>query len=48
MVIYMDDTKIPYVFETPEYWTDEYINWETFHYNCLFNTLFLKTHQFGL
>ena len=22
-------TKIPYVFETPKYWTDEYINWET-------------------
>ena len=21
--------KIPYVFETPEYWTDEHINWET-------------------
>jgi muramoyltetrapeptide carboxypeptidase len=27
--IIMDKTKIPYVFETPEYWTDEYINWET-------------------
>jgi muramoyltetrapeptide carboxypeptidase LdcA involved in peptidoglycan recycling len=25
----MDNTKIPYVFEKPEYWTDEYINWET-------------------
>lgn len=25
----MDNTKIPYVFEAPEYWTDEYINWET-------------------
>jgi muramoyltetrapeptide carboxypeptidase len=22
----MDNTKIPYVFEKPEYWTDEYIN----------------------
>ena len=27
--ITMDKMKIPYVFETPEYWTDEYINWET-------------------
>lgn len=27
--ITMDKTKIPYVFETPMYWTDEYINWET-------------------
>ncbi len=25
----MDTTKTPYVFGTPEYWTDEYINWET-------------------
>lgn len=25
----MDNTKFPYVFGTPEYWTDEYINWET-------------------
>lgn len=25
----INNTKIPYVFETPEYWTDEYINWET-------------------
>jgi muramoyltetrapeptide carboxypeptidase len=23
------ETKIPHVFETPEYWTDERINWET-------------------
>lgn len=27
-VVMDDDIKIPYVFETPEYWTDEYINWE--------------------
>lgn len=27
--ITMDKTKIPYVFKTPECWTDEYINWET-------------------
>lgn len=27
--ITMDKTKIPYVFETPKYWTDEHINWET-------------------
>jgi len=27
--ITMDKTKIPYVFETPKYWTDEYISWET-------------------
>ncbi|MDF2675165.1 MAG: peptidase [Clostridiales bacterium] len=26
--ITMDKTKIPYVFETPKYWTDECINWE--------------------
>jgi len=26
--ITMGKTKFPYVFETPEYWTDEYINWE--------------------
>lgn len=26
--ITMDDTKIPYVFEIPEFWTDEYIDWE--------------------
>lgn len=25
----MDKIKIPYVFETPEYWTDEHLNWET-------------------
>ncbi|WP_186429629.1 S66 peptidase family protein [Clostridium sp. BSD9I1] len=25
----MDNTIIPYVFEMPKYWTDEYINWET-------------------
>ncbi|QGU96384.1 LD-carboxypeptidase [Clostridium bovifaecis] len=25
----MDNVKIPHVFETPEYWTEEYINWET-------------------
>ena len=27
--ITMDKIKFPYVFQTPEYWTDEYINWET-------------------
>jgi len=27
--ITMDETKIPYLFETPEYWSDEHINWET-------------------
>lgn len=27
--ITMDNTQIPYVFETPKYWTDEYIDWET-------------------
>ncbi|UZW15384.1 IS1595 family transposase [Clostridium pasteurianum] len=27
--ITMDDTKILYVLETPKYWTDEWINWET-------------------
>jgi len=27
--ITMDNMKIPYVFETPEYWTDEHVNWET-------------------
>lgn len=27
--IIMDNTKTPYVFETPTYWTDERINWET-------------------
>ena len=27
--ILMDKIKIPYVFETPEYWTDEHVNWET-------------------
>lgn len=27
--ITMEKTKIPYVFETPEYWTDEHLNWET-------------------
>ena len=27
--IVMDNPMTPYVFETPEYWTDEYINWET-------------------
>lgn len=25
----MDNTTFPYVFEVPEYWSDEYINWET-------------------
>lgn len=27
--ITMDETKFPHVLETPEYWTDEFINWET-------------------
>lgn len=27
--ITMDNREIPYVFETPEYWTDERIDWET-------------------
>ncbi len=27
--IIMDNTKTPYVFEIPTYWTDERINWET-------------------
>ncbi|WIV11559.1 S66 peptidase family protein [Proteiniborus sp. MB09-C3] len=27
--IIVDEIKIPYIFETPEYWTDEYISWET-------------------
>ncbi|WP_346939418.1 S66 peptidase family protein [uncultured Clostridium sp.] len=27
--IAIDKTKIPYVFEIPQYWTDEYVNWET-------------------
>lgn len=27
--ITIDNIKIPYVFETPEFWADEYINWET-------------------
>lgn len=27
--ILIDEPKFPYVFETPKYWTDEYINWET-------------------
>ena len=27
--ITMNKTKIPYAFETPKYWTDEHINWET-------------------
>lgn len=26
--IIMGGTKIPHIFEVPEYWTDEYINWE--------------------
>lgn len=25
----MDKIKIPYIFESPEYWTEQYINWET-------------------
>lgn len=27
--ITIDKTRIPYTFETPKYWTDECINWET-------------------
>ena len=27
--ITMDKTNFPYVFQTPEYWTDEHLNWET-------------------
>lgn len=27
--ITMDKIKFPYVLQTPEYWTDEHINWET-------------------
>lgn len=27
--ITMDNIKTPYVFKTPKYWTDEYIDWET-------------------
>ena len=27
--ITMDKIKFPYVFETPKYWTDEHLNWET-------------------
>lgn len=27
--IIMEDTKTPYVLEKPEFWTEEYINWET-------------------
>jgi muramoyltetrapeptide carboxypeptidase LdcA involved in peptidoglycan recycling len=27
--IIIDNTKLPYDFEKPEYWTEEYINWET-------------------
>lgn len=27
--ITIDKSNIPYIFETPEYWTDDYINWET-------------------
>ncbi len=27
--ITMDEIKIPYVFEIPQYWTEEYVNWET-------------------
>lgn len=26
--IAIDKSKFPHIFETPEYWTDEYINWE--------------------
>ncbi|MBU3156987.1 S66 family peptidase [Clostridium estertheticum] len=26
--ITMDKMSFPYVFQTPEYWTDEYVNWE--------------------
>jgi len=25
----MDKINFPYVFQTPEYWTDEHLNWET-------------------
>ena len=27
--ILIDNTNLPYVFQTPEYWTDEHLNWET-------------------
>ena len=27
--ILMDETEIPYAFEPPEYWTEDYIKWET-------------------
>ncbi|MBX4262087.1 LD-carboxypeptidase [Clostridium estertheticum] len=27
--ITMDRISFPYVYQTPEYWTDEYVNWET-------------------
>jgi len=27
--ILIDETQFPYIFETPKYWTDEQINWET-------------------
>lgn len=27
--ILVDDKKLPYSFEIPEFWTDEYINWNT-------------------
>ncbi|MCB2359705.1 S66 peptidase family protein [Clostridium estertheticum] len=27
--ITMDKMSVPYVFKIPEYWTDEYVNWET-------------------
>ena len=27
--ILVDNTKLPYSFEIPEFWTDEYINWNT-------------------
>lgn len=27
--ILVDDIKIPHIFESPKYWTEEYINWET-------------------
>lgn len=27
--ILIDKVKLPYIYKTPEYWTDEYINWET-------------------
>ncbi len=26
--ILMDNTQIPYEYEMPKYWTDEYISWE--------------------